>query len=159
GPDSQDANFDSIANQTFNGANDYATLDLRQVGARRAIGSQAISYSVLDPSGHLPVPPAPAVGGGLSLDTGFGDLGFGDLGLGGRDCGGPGFGVLGFGALGFGDLGFGVLGFGALGIPFDETLGPGDLTLETAVATSGGGAPSALTAVKQQDGHGGHGGN
>jgi hypothetical protein len=152
GPDSQDANFDSIASQTFNGANDYATMDLRQVGARRAIGSQAISYSVLDPSGNLPVPPAPAVGGGLSLDTGFGDLGFGDLGFGDLGFGDLGFGDLGFGDLGFGDLGFGDLGFGDLGIPFDETLGPGDLNFETAVSTSGGGAPAGLSAVLQAGG-------
>jgi hypothetical protein len=152
GTDSQDANLDNTANQTFTGASDYATMDLRQVGARRAIGSQAISYSVLDPNGNLPVPPAPAVGGGLSLDTGFGDLGFGDLGFGDLGFGDLGFGDLGFGDLGFGDLGFGDLGFGDLGIPFDETLGPGDLTLETAVSTSGGGAPSGLTAVVQAGG-------
>ena len=153
GLDSQDANFDSATGGTFTGANDYATMDLRQVGARRAVGSPAISYSVIDPStGVAPVPPAPAVGGGLSLDTGFGDLGFGDLGFGDLGFGDLGFGDLGFGDLGFGDLGFGDLGFGDLGVPFDEALGPGDLNLETAVSTGGGGAPSGLTAVAQRDG-------
>ena len=148
GNDSQDANFDATSGETFSGANDFATMDLRQVGARRAVGSQTISYSVIDPATGLPpVAPAPAVGGGLSLDTGFGDLGFGDLG---------------FGDLGFGDLGFGDLGFGDLGIPFDEKLGPGDLNFETAVTTGGGGAPSGLTAAVQtttstsSKGHGGH---
>jgi hypothetical protein len=150
GVDTQDANFDDISGETFTGANDYSTMDLRQVGARRAIGSQTISYSVIDPStGVPPVPPAPAVGGGLSLDTGFGDLGFGDLGFGDLGFGDLGFGDLGFGDLGFGDLGFGDLGFGDLGVPFDEKLGPGDLNLETAVSTGGGGAPSGLTAVVQ----------
>ena len=111
GTDAQDANFDGVTGQSFAGSNDFATMDLRQVGARRAVGSEAMSYSVIDPTtGTAPVPPAPAVGGGLSLDTGFGDLGFGDLGFG--DLG---FGDLGFGDLGFGDLGFGDLGFGDLG--------------------------------------------
>jgi hypothetical protein len=146
----QDANFDDIQNESFTGANDYSTMDLRQVGARRAIGSEAISYSVIDPAtGVPPVPPAPAVGGGLSLDSGFGDLGFGDLGFGDLGFGDLGFGDLGFGDLGFGDLGFGDLGFGDLGIPFDEKLGPGDLNLETAVSTGGGGAPNGLTAAVQ----------
>ncbi|MGZ6162759.1 MAG: hypothetical protein ACXWLS_05485, partial [Myxococcaceae bacterium] len=97
GTDAQDANFDGVTGQSFAGSNDFATMDLRQVGARRAVGSEAMSYSVIDPTTvTAPVPPRPAIGGGLSLDTGFGDLGFGDLG----------FGDLGFGDLGFGDLGF-----------------------------------------------------
>ncbi len=106
-----------------------------------------MSYSVVDPTtGAAPVPPAPAIGGGLSLDSGFGDLGFGDLGFGDLGFGDLGFGDLGFGDLGFGDLGFGDLGFGDLGVPADEALGPGDLNLETAAA-SGAAAPSVLTAV------------
>ena len=152
GLDAQDANFDGIPGETFTGANDFATLDLRQVGGRRAIGSPTLSYAVIDPgTGVAPVPPAPAVGGGLSLDTGFGDLGFGDLGFGDLGFGDLGFGDLGFGDLGFGDLGFGDLGFGDLGVPADETLGPGDLNLETAVNSGGGGAPNGLTAVVQRD--------
>jgi hypothetical protein len=142
----QDVNFDGVSGESFVGANDFSTLDLRQVGARRAVGSEELSYSVLDPStGKPPVPPAPAVGGGLSLDTGFGDLGFGDLGFGDLGFGDLGFGDLGFGDLGFGDLGFGDLGFGDLGVPADEPLGPGDLNLDT--AGSLGNAPNALSAT------------
>jgi hypothetical protein len=114
----QDVNFDGVPGESFTGSNDFSTLDLRQVGARRAVGSEELSYSVIDPTtGVAPVPPAPAVGGGLSLDTGFGDLGFGDLGFGDLGFGDLGFGDLGFGDLGFGDLGFGDLGFGDLGVP------------------------------------------
>jgi hypothetical protein len=149
----EDVNFDGIPGETFLGANDISTMDLRQVGARRAVGSEELSYSVIDPSTCLtpgtpctaPVPPAPAVGGGLSLDTGFGDLGFGDLGFGDLGFGDLGFGDLGFGDLGFGDLGFGDLGFGDLGVPLDAPLGPGDLDLDT--ASSLGSAPNALTAT------------
>ena len=142
----EDVNFDGIPGETFLGANDFSTLDLRQVGARRAVGSEELSYSVIDPAtGVAPVPPAPAIGGGLSLDTGFGDLGFGDLGFGDLGFGDLGFGDLGFGDLGFGDLGFGDLGFGDLGVPADEPLGPGDLDLDT--AGSLGNAPNALTAT------------
>jgi hypothetical protein len=146
GTDVQDVNYDGEPGQSFTGSNDFATMDLRQVGARRAVGSEGLSYSVIDPTtGVAPVPPAPAVGGGLSLDTGFGDLGFGDLGFGDLGFGDLGFGDLGFGDLGFGDLGFGDLGFGDLGVPADEALGPGDLNLDT--AGSLGSAPNTLTAV------------
>jgi hypothetical protein len=146
GADVQDVNFDGTPGQSFAGSSDFATMDLRQVGARRAIGSRSVSYSVIDPTtGVSPVPPALAVGGALSLDTGFGDLGFGDLGFGDLGFGDLGFGDLGFGDLGFGDLGFGDLGFGDLGVPADEPLGPGDLNLDT--AGSLGNAPSALAAV------------
>jgi hypothetical protein len=146
GTDALDVNYDGAPGQSFTGSNDFATMDLRQVGARRAVGSEALSYSVIDPTtGVAPVPPAPAVGGGLSLDTGFGDLGFGDLGFGDLGFGDLGFGDLGFGDLGFGDLGFGDLGFGDLGVPADEALGPGDLNLDT--AGSLGNAPNTLTAV------------
>jgi hypothetical protein len=150
GTDVQDVNFDGAQPQGLAGSDDFANMDLRQVGARRAIGSRAMSYSVNDATGKPPVAPAPAVGGGLSLDTGFGDLGFGDLGFGDLGFGDLGFGDLGFGDLGFGDLGFGDLGFGDLGfgdlgVPSDEPLGPGDLNLDT--AGSLGNAPSGLTAV------------
>ena len=150
GTDAQDANFDGVTGEAFTGSSDFNTMDLRQVGARRAIGSPSLSYSVIDPAtGVAPVPPAPAVGGGLSLDTtGFGDLGFGDLGFGDLGFGDLGFGDLGFGDLGFGDLGFGDLGFGDLGAPApDGTAGSGDLTLETAANAGGGSPPSGLTAT------------
>ena len=143
---SEDVNFDAEPGESFTGANDFATMDLRQVGARRAVGSEELSYSVIDPAtGAPPVPPAPAVGGGLSLDTGFGDLGFGDLGFGDLGFGDLGFGDLGFGDLGFGDLGFGDLGFGDLGVPADEPLGPGDVNLDTAGSLAN--APNALVAT------------
>src|SRR5262249_55968553 len=133
GIDSQDANFDGVTGEVFAGPTDSNPLALRQVGARRAIGSSSLSYSVIAPAtGVPPVPPAPAVGGGLSLDTGFGDLGFGDLGFGDLGFGDLGFGDLGFGDLGFGGLGVGDLGFGDLGIHSHGTLGPGDRRPETA---------------------------
>ena len=137
----EDVNFDGVPGESFTGANDFSTMDLRQVGARRAIGSQAVSYSVIDPTtGVAPMLPAPAVGGGLSLDTLVADLGPGDLGYG--DLG---YGDLGYGDLGYGDLGYGDLGYGDLGAPRDEPLGPGDLNLDT--AGSLGNAPNTLTAI------------
>jgi hypothetical protein len=154
GTDSQDVNFDGTTGQVFGGANDWITLDLRQVGGRRPIGSQSLSYSVVDPAtGVAPTPPAPAVGGGLSLDTtesdlgygdlkGYGDLrGYGDLGYGDL----KGYGDLGYGDLGYGDLGYGDLGYGDLGVPADEPLGAGDLNLDTAGALAN--APNSLTAT------------
>jgi hypothetical protein len=153
GSDAQDANFDGVNGEAFAGSSDFNTMDLRQVGGRRAIGSQSLSYSVIDPAtGVAPVPPAPAVGGGLSLDTtGFGDLGFGDLGFGDLGFGDLGFGDLGFGDLGFGDLGFGDLGFGDLGAPApDGTASNGDLNLETAANSGGGSPPSGLAAAVVQ---------
>jgi len=146
GTDAQDVNYDGVPGQSFTGSNDFATMDLRQVGARRAVGSQAMSYSVIDPTtGVAPVPPAPAVGGGLSLDTGFSDLGFSDLGFSDLGFSDLGFSDLGIGDLGFSDLGYGELGYGDLGPPTDEPLGPGDLNLDT--AGSLGNAPNFLTAV------------
>jgi hypothetical protein len=123
---SQDVNFDGETNQSLPGANDYWTMDLRQVGSRRAVGSQSLHLSVVDSTG--------AVGGGLSLDTGYGDLGYGDLG---------------YGDLGYGDLGYGDLGYGDLGIPAAENAGNplpayGDLSLEEVGAP----APSSLTATR-----------
>jgi hypothetical protein len=151
GVDNQDVNFDGVLGESFTGANDYATMDLRQVGSRRAIGSQTLSYSVIDPStGQPPVAPAPAVGGGLSLDTGYGDLGYGDLGYGDLGYGDLGYGDLGYGDLGYGDLGYGDLGYGDLGAPVDGPLGPGDLNLDTAGAV--GSAPSTLTATALKKG-------
>ena len=135
-----DLSFDGTPGKLNPGSNDFATMDLRQVGGRRSIGSQQLSESVVDPTTGKP-PPTP-IGGGLSLDAQPGDLGFGDLGFG--DLG---FGDLGFGDLGFGDLGFGDLGFGDLGVPFEGSqLGIGDVSLTTAV-TIGSTAPSSLTAT------------
>ena len=156
----QDANFDGMrptaptGPQVFVGADDFATLDLRQTGARRAIGSASVSYDVIDPlTGVAPVPPAPAIGGAFSLDTGYGDLGYGDLGYGDLGYGDLGYGDLGYGDLGYGDLGYGDLGYGDLGVPAEnaDLLGTGDLNLET--AGSLGNAPSGLTAtaLKRRD--------
>jgi hypothetical protein len=147
GTQSQDANFDGIVGETFTGANDYATLDLRQVGARRSIGSRELSYSVVDPaSGVAPTPPAPPLGGGLSLDTLVNDLGYGDLGYGDLGYGDLGYGDLGYGDLGYGDLGYGDLGYGDLGAPIDGPASQGEPTPTVAVS-AGGGKPSALTAT------------
>ncbi len=162
-----DVNFDGTFRQALNrGANDFVAMDLRQVGARRNVGSPALSRLVLDGDAVPAVP----VGGGLSLDAGlgfgdlgfgdlgfgdlgFGDLGFGDLGFGDLGFGDLGFSDLGFGDLGFGDLGFGDLGFGDLGFgdlgaqPNDDgifVLGEGDLNLDTAGSLAN--APNSLRA-------------
>jgi hypothetical protein len=144
---SQDANFDGALGQTFTGSNDYATMDLRQIGARRSIGSRALSYSVVDPAtGIAPAPPSPPLGGGLSLDTLITDLGHGDLGYGDLGYGDLGFGNLGYGDLGYGDLGYGDLGYGDLGAPIDGPASKGEPTPQVA-ASVGGGTPSSLTAI------------
>ena len=153
GTDAQDANFDGVPAQSFAGADDFATLDLRQVGGRRAVGSPSMSYSVIDPSTGLPpVRPAPAVGGGLSLDSGFADLGFADLGFADLGFADLGFADLGFGDLGFADLGFGDLGFGDLGAPMPDGSAPvGELDVETAQSVGASG-PTGLSATIQQSG-------
>jgi hypothetical protein len=144
---SQDANFDGALGQRFTGADDYATMDLRQTGARRSIGSRALSYSVVDPgSGIAPVPPSAPLGGGLSLDTLRTDLGYGDLGYGDLGYGDLGYGDLGYGDLGYGDLGYGDLGYGDLGAPIDGPASKGEPTPQVA-ASVGGGTPSSLTAT------------
>ena len=79
-----DINFDGMLDSFDPGSNDFATMDLRQVGGRRSIGSQSMSQSVVDPVTGLA--PATPIGGGLSLDArpedlGYGDLGYGDLGI------------------------------------------------------------------------------
>jgi len=101
---------------------------------------------VVDPTtGVAPVPPAAAIGGGLSLDSGYGDLGYGDLGYGDLGYGDLGYGDLGYGDLGYGDLGYGDLGYGDLGVPANEPLGPGDVNFDTAGSLAN--APSSLTAT------------
>ena len=159
GTASQDANFDGLTPtdpagpQTFLGADDFATLDLRQTGARRPIGSASVSYDVVDPlTGVPPAPPLFAVGGAFSLDTGYGDFGYGDLGYGDLGYGDLGYGDLGYGDLGYGDLGYGDLGYGDLGVPSenDDAQGLGDLNLET--AGSLGNAPTGLAATALKKG-------
>src|SRR5262249_39376051 len=96
-------------------------------------------------TGVAPVPPAPAVGGGLSLDAGYGDLGYGDLGYGDLGYGDLGYGDLGYGDLRYGVLSDGDLGYGDLEEPEDEPLGPGNLNLDTAGAIAN--TPNSLTAT------------
>ena len=152
GTQSQNANFDGALGETFTGANDYATMDLRQVGARRSIGSRGLSYSVVDPAtGIAPSPPAPPLGGGLSLDTQITDLGYGDLGYGDLGYGDLGYGDLGYGDLGYGDLGYGDLGYGDLGAPLYGPLSKGEPTPQVAAST-GGGTPSSLSTTANSSG-------
>jgi hypothetical protein len=152
GTQSQDANFDGVLGETFTGANDYATMDLRQVGSRRSIGSRALSYSVVDPAtGIAPTPPAPPLGGGLSLDTLITDLGPGGLGYGDLGYGDLGYGDLGYGDLGYGDLGYGDLGYGDLGAPIDGPASQGEPTPQVA-ASVGAGTPTSLSATARSKG-------
>ena len=147
GTQMQNANFDGAIGETFTGANDYATMDLRQVGARRSVGSRALSYSVVDPvTGIAPAPPALPLGGGLSLDTQITDLGYGDLGYGDLGYGDLGYGDLGYGDLGYGDLGYGDLGYGDLGAPLYGPLSKGEPTPQVAAST-GAGTPSSLSST------------
>lgn len=163
----QNINFDAVrpesspsVNQALWGANDFSTMDLRQTGSRRSVGSRSLSYSVVDPLlGRAPDPDSePSVGGPLSLSVGYGelgnepmnfaDLGYGELGYGELGYGELGYGELGYGELGFGDRGYGELGYGELGVPadVDDPLSAGgDLDLDTAGSLAN--APSALTAV------------
>jgi hypothetical protein len=116
---SQDINFNGRTTQALggstpellNGSNDWANLQLNQVGARRAVGGFFI-----DSLGNFRM-------GAMSLDTGRGDLGRGDLGRGDLGRGDLGRGDLGRGDLGRGDLGRGDLGRGDLG---RGDLGGGD---------------------------------
>ncbi len=104
-----------------------------RVGGRRSVGSRSLSYSVVDPAtGIAPTPPAPPLGGGLSLDTQITDLGYGDLGYGDLGYGDLGYGDLGYGDLGYGDLGYGDLGYGDLGAPLDGPLSKGEPTPQVA---------------------------
>ena len=152
GTQSQNANFDGVLGQTFTGADDYATMDLRQVGGRRSIGSQALSYSVVDPAtGIAPTPPAQPLGGGLSLDTLITDLGHGVLGYGDLGYGDLGYGDLGYGDLGYGDLGYGDLGYGDLGAPQDGPASKGEPTPQVA-ASVGGSKPTSLTVTAGANG-------
>lgn len=120
----QDVNFngrtrrlDSSA-EILAGANDWASIALNQIGARRSPGG----LFVADDAGRLMLGP-------MSLDAGRGDLGRGDLGRGDLGRGDLGRGDLGRGDLGRGDLGRGDLGRGDLGRGDLGTLalGRGDL--------------------------------
>ena len=77
----------------------------------------------------------------MSLDMGLGDYGLGDYGLGDYGLGDYGLGDYGLGDYGLGDYGLGDYGLGDYGLD-----APGELDLETALAT-GAGAPNSLTAL------------
>jgi hypothetical protein len=130
----QDITFDGSVAALSAGSNDWARLDLRQVGGRRNVGSRRLA-------------------GALSLDVGFGDVGFGDVGFGDVGFGDVGFGDVGFGDVGFGDVGFGDVGFGDvgfgdLGAPLDDPV-TGDVTYDTAKAVIA--APNLLKPVVNKD--------
>jgi hypothetical protein len=134
-----DVNLDGKIAYIPPGSNDFLTMDLRQTGARRAIGSQRLAEVIVVPGPNgtfAPFNPVTGpIGGGLSLDTtgyidasGYGDLGYGDLGYGDLGYGDLGYGDLGYGDLGYGDLGYGDLGYGDLGATFNvQGAGYGDL--------------------------------
>jgi len=105
----------------FSGFNDWANIDLRQVGSRRNVVSSGL-------------------GGALSLDMGLGDFGLGDFGLGDFGLGDFGLGDFGLGDFGLGDFGLGDFGLGDFG-----QGGPG-VDLESALA-NGAGAPNSLTGL------------
>jgi hypothetical protein len=128
---SQDINFNrgpnpfltpaTVTDGPFSGFNDWANIDLRQVGSRRNVVSTGL-------------------GGAMSLDMGLGDFGLGDFGLGDFGLGDFGLGDFGLGDFGLGDFGLGDFGLGDFGQSAPE------LDLETALAL-GGGAPNALAAT------------
>jgi hypothetical protein len=123
----QDITFNGSIDPLSAGSNDWARLDLRQIGGRRNVGSRRLA-------------------GALSLDVGFGDVGFGDVGFGDVGFGDVGFGDVGFGDVGFGDVGFGDVGFGDvgfgdLGAPLDDPV-TGDVTYDTAKSVAD--APNLL---------------
>jgi hypothetical protein len=130
---SQDINFNrgpnpflgqaTLTDGPFSGFNDWANIDLRQVGSRRNVASTG-------------------VGGAMSLDMGLGDFGLGDFGLGDFGLGDFGLGDFGLGDFGLGDFGLGDFGLGDFG-----QGAPGELDLETAVGAAGGGAPNSLAAA------------
>ena len=103
---SQDINFNRGPNPflnpatstdgPFSGFNDWANIDLRQVGSRRNVVSSGL-------------------GGALSLDMGLGDFGLGDFGLGDFGLGDFGLGDFGLGDFGLGDFGLGDFGLGDFG--------------------------------------------
>ncbi len=128
---SQDVNFNrgpnpflnppTVTDGPFSGFNDWANIDLRQVGSRRNVVSTG-------------------VGGALSLDMGLGDFGLGDFGLGDFGLGDFGLGDFGLGDFGLGDFGLGDFGLGDFG------QGAPELDLETALGAVGAGAPHSLSA-------------
>lgn len=123
-PLAQDIAFNGVSNNPMNGFNDWAHIDLRQIGSRRA----PIGYSVdVGPSDDI------GAGGGAGNS---GDLGSGNSG----DLGSGNSGDLGSGNSG--DLGSG--NSGDLGSGNSGDLG-GDLEFDTAVTV--GNAPNSVSAT------------
>ena len=131
------------------------TLDLRQVGARRAVGSQDHQLQRDRPehrgrarscrrprsaAGSRSIPASATSGSETWASATWGS-------------GTSGSATSASGTSGSATWGSGTWASATWGFPSDEALGPGDLNLETAVSTGGGGAPSGLTAVVQRDGH------
>ena len=113
---------------------DFATLDLRAARGRPGDRQPYVQPAVVDPGDRVaPVPPAPAVGGGLHWTAAAATWGSATSVSATWASGTWASATSGSEDLGFGDLGFGDFGFGDLGVPADEALGPGDLNLETAV--------------------------
>ena len=118
----------TVTDGPFSGFNDWANIDLRQVGSRRNVVS-------------------PGLGGPMSLDMGLGDFGLGDFGLGDFGLGDFGLGDFGLGDFGLGDFGLGDFGLGDFG-----QGAPGEMDLETALGAAGGGAPNSLSAAVANSG-------
>ena len=97
----QDINFNGDKTVLVAGTNEWAQIDLRQVGSRRNVASHAIADAV----------------GPLSLDNGQGDNGQGDNGQGDNGQGDNGQGDNGQGDNGQGDNGQGDNGQGDNGAP------------------------------------------
>jgi hypothetical protein len=140
GTPAQDVNYSGGALTTLpGGSDDFLTMDLRQIGGRRNVGSRRLEGAMSLDMGFGDV--------GFG-DVGFGDVGFGDVGFGDVGFGDVGFGDVGFGDVGFGDVGFGDVGFGDVGVELDENGNPisgsaaGEVDLETAAAL--GNAPNNL---------------
>jgi hypothetical protein len=133
----QDINFDGGPNTAvgtstdgpFHGFNDWAYIDLRQVGSRRNVAS----------------PVGAEVEGPLSLDQGVGDNGVGDNGVGDNGVGDNGVGDNGVGDNGVGDNGVGDNGVGDNGVG-DNGAPADEIDVATALAT-GAGAPNGLGAA------------
>ena len=101
------------ADGTFTGWDDWAHVDLRQVGARRVPG-----YCPLETARDELPENDPIFG-----DWGYGDWGYGDWGYG--DYGDWGYGDWGYGDWGYGDWGYGDWGYGDdIDEPTARSMGP-----------------------------------
>jgi hypothetical protein len=131
-PISQDITFSGALSTLKPGQNDWAAIDLRQVGSRRNVARK------LDPLCSTNCPEGPQ-----SVDQGQGDQGQGDQGQGDQGQGDQGQGDQGQGDQGQGDQGQGDQGQGDQG-QGDQGAPPNDVDLD--IAASLGNAPNSLTA-------------